>query len=903
MNLSLMPDYIYQQFAANGKMLSGGTIYFYQSGTLTPQTVFADAAGTTPLGTSVTLSASGTAVIFLGPGAYRIWIKDANGVQVAPWVDGILGSAGSGLIGSNATFGVYKLYADVRALTVGPDFVYVSGGTAEGDGGAGWFQLQPGSALTDDAGVILTASSGALVYKRVFDAVLDPRWYGVAYAVNVDQTANLNKAIAASAGLGFPVAPSRWIYINQSITVPSGASLKAGAEAFFTSTAPVNFTFAAGSYFDGQGVTFGAGVQPVFNAGVCSQILLSWMGATSDDARWAKLGASATVEYKALADVPTSISSDPAVPANFALDFTVGAKITFTALANLTIGNLVYQGVKPIFKYNAAAYVGSVSLGNASPLLEWFGFLPGTSHALDNQTAFKAAVSAGAFWLRAGTHYYVQSNGGALTLSVSCMMNGSAGAVLESDQVLATTNLTLNGIAVTGTGALTPTNPATVTGSIVATISKVGTATDSTFSAFAGALYGNLLRCTFATATPASASVMADIQFENCLMGQAGGNEVPLFSVDAAVTRIDIISGQIELYPNSLLVYSESTSLNIYMTSVRNSSNWSQSLTNGYAKIHLFGCQGQKNSTAYEIDGNILKADILPDPTVADSVASGNAYWKGIGTPTSDGTWLTLGSAATLANTPWSANTIRYLGGNGTTTESDPALLLMYRYGGLVTIEVAWPAGSTADPNIRLQAAFCTPGFNTFYSGVGFFGKAIWSQSMTVSPIANVLAKTKITMPVWGGQIDQKTSNIDGSTYVMTDQWGDISYSVVGAGRVLFIPRIVIFNAGSGTLPIGTRIKCTITPKLPTTEVFNAFWPDLGFNLIMDSVWYPQATSAYYGFAVLQWPYIFRDCSRNRLEVDLARIETATPFPHVLAARPLYISAWVGGNTINSSIQ
>jgi len=136
MNLSLMPDYIYQQFAANGKMLSGGTIYFYQSGTFTPQSVFADAAGTTPLGTSVTLSASGTAVIFLGPGAYRIWIKDANGVQVAPWVDGILGSAGSGLIGSNATFGVYRLYADVRALTVGPDFVYVSGGTAEGDGGA-----------------------------------------------------------------------------------------------------------------------------------------------------------------------------------------------------------------------------------------------------------------------------------------------------------------------------------------------------------------------------------------------------------------------------------------------------------------------------------------------------------------------------------------------------------------------------------------------------------------------------------------------------------------------------------------------------------------------------------------------------------------------------------------------
>ena len=90
MPLGLMPDYLYTQLNASGQPLSGGTVYFYESGTFVPQTVYADAFGNTALGTSVTLSASGTAVIFLGTGTYRIWIKDQFGVQIAPWVDGIV---------------------------------------------------------------------------------------------------------------------------------------------------------------------------------------------------------------------------------------------------------------------------------------------------------------------------------------------------------------------------------------------------------------------------------------------------------------------------------------------------------------------------------------------------------------------------------------------------------------------------------------------------------------------------------------------------------------------------------------------------------------------------------------------------------------------------------------------
>ena len=446
MPLPLMPDYIYQQFSAAGKPLSGGTVYFYQSETFTPKTVYADAAGTVPLGTSVTLSAAGTAVIFLDSGAYRIWIKDSTGVQVAPWVDGIVGGAATGSTGTNATFGLFKVYNDVRALTgTPPDFVYVTGGTTEGDGGAGWFQLQPGSVLTDDGGILLTAASGSIVYRRVFDAAIDPQWYGVVYAINADQTYALNLALSASAAQNFPVLVTRSVYIVSNIVVPAGAMLETTLDGFFTAPGAVTITFSDGSRFDGQGVTFGTFVQPLFGVGVCEAIRLSWMGGSIDYTRWVKLIAATTKEYNALVDISTIISQDIVTPLNLAMDWSDGALLTINGAINLTIKNLTYIKGLAIIHFTNPAWILSVSIGAENVLPEWFGAIG--DGATDDYAALFAAAMSGKLFLSDGKVYF--SNTAWPSFPTPLEISGNGTLKLGTGRTLGTGALSLDRCTIT----------------------------------------------------------------------------------------------------------------------------------------------------------------------------------------------------------------------------------------------------------------------------------------------------------------------------------------------------------------------------------------------------------------------------------------------------------------------
>ncbi len=403
MPLSLMPDYIYQQFTADGKPLSGGTIYFYQSGTLTPKTVYADAAGSTPLGTSVVLSTSGTAVIFLDSGAYRIWIKDSAGAPVAPWVDGIVSGGGFGVAGSNATVGYFMLYNDLRALSVGPDRAFVCGNTAEGDGGEGEFQLQPGDTTADDGGIFLTAAGGSLVYKRVFDAAINPEWYGVHYNVNADQSAALVAALGGSEAVNLPVLASKRVYLTQNVAVPIGASLIAGDDGFFNSPGSITMTFPGGSRFDAQGVTFGNSVQPLFAAGVIDSLRLSWFGGIDSD-KWTRLLASTSASFPLLMDLSTTLTSDLTIPANLALEPVGGAVVTFDGAANLSIGTLNHPPSTQFASFVVDTYVGSVYIGNdLSTKPEWFGAIG--DGVADDSLPLYVAAKTGLIFLSHGKVY------------------------------------------------------------------------------------------------------------------------------------------------------------------------------------------------------------------------------------------------------------------------------------------------------------------------------------------------------------------------------------------------------------------------------------------------------------------------------------------------------------------
>lgn len=79
-----------QQFDAQGAPLSGGKLYFFQSGTTTPQNAYQDFPLTTPHPNPIILDASGRVPAFyLADGFIKIRLADENGVTVIA-ADGLL---------------------------------------------------------------------------------------------------------------------------------------------------------------------------------------------------------------------------------------------------------------------------------------------------------------------------------------------------------------------------------------------------------------------------------------------------------------------------------------------------------------------------------------------------------------------------------------------------------------------------------------------------------------------------------------------------------------------------------------------------------------------------------------------------------------------------------------------
>lgn len=89
-----------------GAPLPGGIAYFYNAGTLTPKTVYADSALTTALGTSVTADSLGypttdgttKTLVYTDTASYKVAIKNSSGVSIVTHdnVKGAVSSAGGG---------------------------------------------------------------------------------------------------------------------------------------------------------------------------------------------------------------------------------------------------------------------------------------------------------------------------------------------------------------------------------------------------------------------------------------------------------------------------------------------------------------------------------------------------------------------------------------------------------------------------------------------------------------------------------------------------------------------------------------------------------------------------------------------------------------------------------------
>lgn len=929
-----MPAYLLHEWTNSGLPLSGGTLSFFESGTLTPKAVYSTAVGDVSLGSVVTLSASGSATIFLGEGAYRIWLKDAAGVQIAPWVDGIVGSSAGFASGSNASIAIVKTYADLRALTSTPDVVYVCGRTEEGDGGAGLFQLIPLSTLTDDDGIILTAASGTRVYKRVFDAAIDPQWYGVKYLVSQDQAIYLQGALAGSVQFDFPVMTTGSVYISSNITVPNGAGIYCSTDGFFRSGSTITMTFQAGSHFDGISTSFGQGVSPIFaTSGICEAIKLSWMGG-SDTEKWTKLVGSSTANYVLQADISTSVYSDITVPANFSLDFISAAKLTFTAFANLDIQRFIYSGKSQVIQFDAMSYVGTVNIGSDKCYIEWFGGVSG-GDVNTNAIAFKAIAMNGYWDLLINSNYTITNTTG-YTSNHELRINGNG------SQFTLNQHVNLGGAGIGGLWMTDVTYSYSATGSItcvtsvikdsyiwgdincdtnlvydslVGNLDNISLATNSKFFNYTGSISGQVSECEIYAYNTININNLISIQ--NTLIQKTDSTEpqkLPLFNVNNNLKLL-----QCTIDTNGLIVYSTNESITVSLHACNSPNNFANALSNGYCKVVLTGIGEINNSSAYEIDGytqeNLINIRTLYGPLIASNTEF-SIHWRGIGSFASDGEYLVLGASANLSTDKFSANTIRYMGDDLTFDgggQLDAWLSTIYQFGGQITTEIIYPAGQSPDPDTAIAVWCGTPPIGSVASnGYSYNNVPVtFGESKPVRLPITPGAKLKVKTNCWGGQINVTATNALEGAYTISDIWGDwVQPKPSGNVLVKRMTRVVIYNTGSGVLPAGTRIKMTINPALPNREQYSRFFPNKQFAIYSTNPYYGDVGGQYATTALtslsgspynistyqLDTPYFFRDCDINGLQVAVARVPVGLP---TKTAMDLPVGSWFNGNTIN----
>lgn len=183
MPTALMPEGRQRFYNNDGTPCAGGKLYTYAAGTTNPKATFADEAGTVPNTNPIELDAKGEALIYWS-GAYKVDLKQADGVQVTGWpVDNYKTDPGGvwGLLS--------QLAASVGAALVG----WTNGGTPT-----------------------TVAKALDILYFGVAN-VRNPKYAGGAKGGGNDDTAAFKAALAAAKVV---YAPADTYRITDSLTLP-----------------------------------------------------------------------------------------------------------------------------------------------------------------------------------------------------------------------------------------------------------------------------------------------------------------------------------------------------------------------------------------------------------------------------------------------------------------------------------------------------------------------------------------------------------------------------------------------------------------------------------------------------------------------------------------------------------
>ncbi len=218
---SLTP-FLFPQFSDdNGAPLSGGKIYAYAAGTVTPKDTYTSAAGDTANANPIILNSAGRKVIFLGEGSYDFALYNSSDALIDT-ISSVAGSTGAGV----ASLQTVSTIAALRALASGSStYVDVGGYFVTGDGGGGWFYWDATSITADNDGTVITPSTapGTGRWVRIYSGPINIKWFGaVGDGATSSQTAVTASLIAANAG-------GKAVFIPKGTFLVTGISL-AGME-------------------------------------------------------------------------------------------------------------------------------------------------------------------------------------------------------------------------------------------------------------------------------------------------------------------------------------------------------------------------------------------------------------------------------------------------------------------------------------------------------------------------------------------------------------------------------------------------------------------------------------------------------------------------------------------------